>query len=76
MKSKGQSKISSFCESLMNVAIGYVINLGAQTLIFPLYGIHIALSTNIYIGLWFALISIARSYILRRFFNKKLEEVK
>lgn len=74
MKTEGQSKKSSLCESLINVAIGYGINLGAQTLIFPLYGIHIPIATNIYIGLWFTLISIARSYILRRYFNKKLEK--
>lgn len=66
----GQTKLHSFLESLSNVAIGYGVALASQLLIFPLYDIYIPLSHNIQIGLWFTAVSIARSYILRRWFNK------
>jgi hypothetical protein len=68
-----QSRVMSVVESMANVAIGYGVALASQLLIFPLYGIHIELSTNIAIGLWFTAISIARSYVVRRAFNRMRE---
>ena len=59
----------SFAETMTNVAVGYVIALLSQLLIFPHYGIHIPFSTNLWIGLWFTVISIIRGYVLRRWFN-------
>jgi len=66
-----QSKYHSFLESLTNILVGYFVALASQLLIFPFYGIHIPLSDNILIGAWFTVISIVRSYVLRRWFNKK-----
>lgn len=66
----GQSKSHSFAESLLNILIGYIVALVSQVYIFPLYGINVSLETNMEIGLWFTLISLVRSYILRRWFNK------
>ena len=66
-----QSRLSSFVESCINVAIGYAVALLSQIAIFPWFGIHVSLTTNLWIGLWFTLISIARSYLVRRAFNKK-----
>lgn len=65
-----QSKIGSLIESLINILIGFGIALGSQLLIFPLYGVHIPMHDNVMITLWFTLISIARSYTLRRLFNR------
>jgi len=64
-----QSKKHSIFESLTNVAVGYFVALASQLLIFPLFGIHIPLSQNIAIGMIFTVVSIFRSYILRRVFN-------
>jgi len=66
----GQPRLHSFVESLSNVAIGYTVALVSQLVIFPHYGIHVPLSSNLAIGLWFTFISIARSYCLRRAFNR------
>lgn len=66
---RGQSRRGSFSESLMNVAIGYGIAISAQEIIFPLFGIHIPLHDNLTIGAIFTVISIVRSYTLRRAFN-------
>lgn len=64
-----QTKTESLIESIINVLIGYLAALLSQILIFPFYGIEISLSDNLAIGLWFTVISIIRSYLIRRFFN-------
>lgn len=66
-----QSKQQSLIEIVSNVLIGYLVALLSQLLIFPFFGIDVSLSDNLLIGLWFTLISIVRSYTLRRFFNRK-----
>lgn len=66
----GQTKRGSLAESCLNVAIGYGVALVSQVLIFPIYGVHLSLATNALIGVWFTVISIARSYVLRRWFNR------
>jgi hypothetical protein len=69
-----QSKRYSFIESIINVIIGYSVSLISQLIIFPWFDIHIPLSSNIKIGIWFTIISIIRSYCIRRVFNKKTEK--
>ena len=66
-----QSKKHSLIESFMNVLIGYTVAVLSQLAIFPMFNIHIPLSDNLFIGLWFTSISIVRSYTIRRLFNKK-----
>lgn len=65
-----QLKRHSLLESIINVAVGYGVALASQIVIFPLYGMEVPLSANIQIGVWFTVISIIRSYLLRRCFNK------
>lgn len=69
-----QSKLSSLIESLINILIGYVVALLSQLAIFPMVGIHIPLSTNLEIGAWFTLISLVRSYVIRRWFNRMIRD--
>jgi hypothetical protein len=68
-----QSKTHSMIESCVNVAVGYVVALLSQIAIFPLFGIHATIKDNLMIGLWFTIVSIARSYILRRVFTRRTE---
>jgi len=68
-----QSRWHSAIESLSNVAIGYGVALASQLLIFPFYDIDISLQDNIAIGVWFTLISLVRSYVIRRYFTKRTE---
>lgn len=68
-----QTKAHSLIESLMNVAIGYVVAVASQLAIFPMFGIHVPFTDNILIGLWFTAISVVRSYLLRRWFTKRTE---
>ena len=67
-----QSRLSSLIESIMNVVIGYGVALLSQIIIFPVFDIHISLQTNLWIGAWFTLISLLRSYVIRRWFNARL----
>lgn len=65
----GQTRKKSLLESFLNVLIGYGIALLAQLAIFPLFGIYVTLHDNLLIGAAFTVVSIARSYLLRRLFN-------
>jgi hypothetical protein len=48
------------------------VALVSQIVIFPMFGIRVSLTTNLWIGAWFTGISLARSYIIRRWFNDRL----
>ena len=64
-----QTRAHSALESLANVAIGYGVAVASQIVILPLFGAHLPLSDNLLIGAWFTVISLARSYVVRRVFN-------
>lgn len=64
-----QSRKASLLESLVNVAIGYVISVIATMIILPLFGFHVSVSDGMQITLLFTLVSVVRSYVLRRLFN-------
>jgi len=65
-----QSKKYSLIESITNVLIGYLVALGSQLIIFPVFGISVPLRSNLAIGAFFTVVSIIRSYCLRRVFNR------
>lgn len=68
-----QTKLHSLAESLMNVAVGYVVSLISMQLIFPGFGLRTSLGTDLQIAAWFTVVSIVRSYVLRRWFTKRTE---
>ena len=65
-----QSRLMSAIEACANVAVGYGIAVGTQIIVFPLFGIDVSLSDNLVIGLMFTAISLGRSFLLRRAFNR------
>ena len=67
-----QSRLGSFIEAWINVLIGFSINYIANLLIFPMFGMHISLSANLLMGGIYTVISVARSYFIRRYFNARL----
>lgn len=67
-----QTRLESLIESGVNIAIGYLVALASQIAIFPLFGLQVPFGDNLLIGLWFTVISLVRSYIIRRWFNKRL----
>ena len=64
-----QTRRQSMIETAASVAIGYVVALLSQIVIFPLFGIYATMTDNLLIGAWFTVISIIRGYYVRRFFN-------
>ncbi|WP_291155705.1 hypothetical protein [Hyphomicrobium sp.] len=59
----------SLIESIANVVVGYGMAVVAQILIFPAFGLHVTLEQNLQMGAVFTLVSIARSFALRRAFE-------
>jgi hypothetical protein len=68
-----QSRLSSFIESVVNILIGFGVALLSQIVVFPLFDIHVTMSTNLGIGAWFTAISLVRSYVIRRWFNAMIK---
>lgn len=56
-------------ESIINIAVGFGISLAAQIFILPLLGVAISLRQNLAFALIMTVISIARSFALRRIFE-------
>lgn len=64
-----QSKKWSLIEALSNTLFSFGISVYIQWAIFPYFGIHVSLSTNISLVLIFMAVSVVRGYFFRRFFN-------
>lgn len=68
-----QTRTGSLVEAWVNVFIGFWINFFANLLILPLFGFtSLTVATNFVIGGIYTLISVARSYAIRRWFNQYL----
>ena len=64
------SRRMSLVEAATNVIVGYALAVGMQIVVFPVFGIHIALGDQLSIGLAFTAISLVRGYVLRRLFER------
>ena len=65
-----QTRTMSAVESVANVAVGYSVAVATQAAVFPLFGLHATLADNLAIGAVFTVVSLVRSYCLRRVFNR------
>ena len=65
-----QSRLMSLAEAVANVIVGYTVAVVTQILIFPIFGLHATLAQNLKVGLVFTVVSIGRSYALRRLFER------
>ena len=65
-----QSRTMSAAESVANVVIGYTIALATQVVVFNALAIPVSFGQNLWIGAVFTVVSLIRSYLLRRFFNR------
>jgi hypothetical protein len=64
-----QSRRMSLIEAVTNVAVGYVLAVSTQIIVFPWFGLHPSLGENLALGTVFVGISLLRSYVLRRLFE-------
>ena len=65
-----QPRWQSAVESVANVLIGFGVAVAAQVAVFPLFGFNPPLVDNLMIGGLFTVVSLARSYCVRRLFNR------
>ena len=63
-----QSRRGSAIEAVANVAVGYGVAVAAQAAIFPLFGLQVSTGEHFAIAGLFTVISLIRSYLLRRAF--------
>lgn len=64
-----QSRRGSFIEAVANIALGYSIAVAVNIVVFPLFGFFPSPRQHAQIGAVYTVISLVRSYFLRRLFN-------
>ncbi len=65
-----QRRRHSVLEAFANVAVGLLVNLAANALILPAFGYHPTLRQNVGLVACYTVVSVVRSYALRRAFNR------
>ena len=65
-----QSRRQSLIEAITNVVVGYALAVITQIMVFPWFGLRVSLGDNVAIGALFVMISLLRSYALRRIFER------
>lgn len=65
-----QSRLGSFVEAWANILFGFTVNFCANLIILPMFGFdNLTVGENFVIGMLYTVISLVRSYIIRRWFN-------
>jgi hypothetical protein len=67
----GQSKRASLVEAIANTLIGLAVAFAAQAVICWAYNIPLSASDNLIIVAWMTVISVVRSYVIRRAWNSE-----
>ena len=70
-----QTKRQSLIETLTSVFVGWLIGVILNMLVLPLFDYKITVVDSLLVSLIFTIVSIIRSYVIRRFFNSKEEKV-
>ena len=64
-----QSRRMSVAESIANVVVGYGVAVIATAIVLPAFGYNVSASDAFGISAAFTVVSVIRSYLLRRAFN-------
>jgi len=68
----GQTQLGSAVETVVNTVTGFASAFVTQLVIMPFYGLHISFGQSFSMGLIFTVVSLVRSYFVRRLFNSLL----
>ena len=71
-----QTRLESLIEACINVLIGFGVSVVANFVVFPLVGVSASTGQILWIGAGMTVVSVARSYFVRRFANKYLSQVR
>lgn len=63
-----QTRTGSAVETATSTAIGYIVAIGAQAVILPLFGFTASLGEHAGIAAMFTAVSLIRGYLIRRAF--------
>ena len=66
-----QTKRQSLVETLTSVFVGWLIGVILNLIILPLFDYGITVVDSLWVSLIFTVVSVIRSYVIRRFFNSK-----
>lgn len=66
-----QSKLQSFVEACVNTVTGLILAFAAQTVMFKVVGINASGTQNAIVILGMTVVSVIRSYVIRRFFTNQ-----
>ena len=66
-----QTKKQSLIETLTSVFVGWLIGVILNLTILPLFDYNITVIDSLWVSLIFTVVSVIRSYTIRRFFNSK-----
>lgn len=64
-----QTKLGSFAEAWVNIFVGFGISFICNMVVLPWFGFHVSAKQAFDIGLIMTVVSLVRSYLLRRLFN-------
>lgn len=64
-----QSKTWSLIETLTSVGVGFILSLALQVFLMHVHDVPLSFGQNVEITFYFTVLSIVRSYFLRRVFN-------
>ena len=64
-----QTRLASMVEAVVNTGVGMVLAMWATTLICSAYSIPMSWTNNFIITFWMTVLSIVRSYVIRRAWN-------
>ena len=68
-----QTRLGSAIETAANIVIGYLINFAMNLVVLPVFfHMTISLAANFWMGMVYTVVSVIRSYCLRRWFNARL----
>ena len=65
-----QSRYMSAVEAVVSTIIGYIVAVASQFAVFPIFGLRVGVIENLGIGLAFTAVSVVRSYLVRRLFER------
>lgn len=65
-----QTRLGSLIEVVFNTAIGFAVNYAANLTVLPRFGLHPTPGQAFWMGIVFTVISVARSWVVRRVLNR------
>lgn len=70
-----QTRLGSIIEACIGTAIGFVVSMCLALVVYPAFGHAFTLAQNFWITVIFTVASVARGYVVRRWFNARLHTV-